>query len=97
MAYRARRSPELSHLMRERNSWKRTIMIPTQPFGRTGHSSTRAIFRAAAFSDVTQEEADSTIELLLRHGVSHMDTAASYGDSELRRLATERETSPLFV
>jgi aryl-alcohol dehydrogenase-like predicted oxidoreductase len=59
-------------------------MIPTEPFGRTGHQSTRAIFGAAAFSDVTQAEADRTMELLLRSGVNHIDTAASYGDAELR-------------
>jgi aryl-alcohol dehydrogenase-like predicted oxidoreductase len=59
-------------------------MIPTETFGRTGHCSTRAIFGAAAFSAVTQSEADRTMELLLRFGVNHIDTAASYGDSELR-------------
>lgn len=59
-------------------------MIPTEPFGRTGHQSTRAIFGAAAFSDVTQDDADGAMELLLQHGVNHIDTAASYGDSELR-------------
>jgi len=59
-------------------------MIPTETFGRTGHRSTRAIFGAAALGAVTQEEADRTVELLLRSGVNHIDTAASYGDSELR-------------
>jgi len=59
-------------------------MITTDTFGRTGHRSTRTIFGAAAFSDVTQAEADRTMELLLRFGVNHIDTAASYGDSELR-------------
>ena len=59
-------------------------MIPTESFGRTGHQSTRAIFGAAALSAVTQAEADRTMELLLRFGVNHIDTAASYGDSELR-------------
>jgi len=59
-------------------------MIPTETFGRTGHHSTRTIFGAAAFSDVTQAEADRTMDLLLRFGVNHIDTAASYGDSELR-------------
>ena len=59
-------------------------MIPRQPFGRTGHQSTRAIFGAAAFSRVTQAEADHTMELLLEYGANHIDTAASYGDSELR-------------
>ena len=59
-------------------------MIPLAPFGRTGHDSTRAIFGAAAFSDVTQDDADGAMELLLQSGVNHIDTAASYGDSELR-------------
>ncbi len=59
-------------------------MIEKQPFGRTGHLSTRTIFGAAAFSRVTQEEADRTMELLLERGVNHIDTAASYGDSEVR-------------
>ncbi len=59
-------------------------MISTQPFGRTGHRSTRTLFGAAAFSRVTQEEADRTMEVVLQYGVNHIDTAASYGDSELR-------------
>src|SRR5919199_3389372 len=59
-------------------------MITTQPFGRTGHNSTRTIFGAFALSNVTQDEADRTLELLLEYGINHIDTAASYGDSELR-------------
>jgi aryl-alcohol dehydrogenase-like predicted oxidoreductase len=59
-------------------------MIAKAPFGRTGHMSSRAIFGAAALSRVTQEEADQTLEVLLKYGVNHIDTAASYGDSELR-------------
>ena len=59
-------------------------MIATQPFGRTGHMSTRAIFGAAALSSVTQGEANRTLEVLLQYGVNHIDTAASYGDAELR-------------
>ena len=59
-------------------------MIPSIPFGRTGHVSTRVLFGAAAFSEVTQDEADTTMELIRRHGINHIDTAASYGDAELR-------------
>src|SRR3954463_16251045 len=59
-------------------------MIAKQPFGRTGHLSTRTIFGAAAFWNVTQDEADRTLEVLLHYGINHIDTAASYGDSELR-------------
>jgi aryl-alcohol dehydrogenase-like predicted oxidoreductase len=53
-------------------------------FGRTGHKSTKVIFGAAALGHVSQKVADETLEVLLRHGVNHIDTAASYGDSELR-------------
>ncbi|MEA3345478.1 MAG: aldo/keto reductase [Chloroflexota bacterium] len=59
-------------------------MIEKRPFGRTGHLSTCTIFGAAAFWRVTQEEADHTLEVLVEYGVNHIDTAASYGDSELR-------------
>ncbi|GAB4112463.1 MAG: aldo/keto reductase [Roseiflexaceae bacterium] len=59
-------------------------MIATQPFGRTGHVSTRIIFGAAALSNVTQAEADQTLDLLLTYGINHIDTAASYGASEDR-------------
>jgi aryl-alcohol dehydrogenase-like predicted oxidoreductase len=59
-------------------------MLPRQPFGHTGHESTRTIFGAAALSRVSQEEADRTLEVLLQYGVNHIDTAARYGDSEVR-------------
>jgi aryl-alcohol dehydrogenase-like predicted oxidoreductase len=59
-------------------------MIPTAPFGRTGHHSTRVIFGAAGLASMRQERADEVLATLLRHGVNHIDTAAGYGDSELR-------------
>jgi len=58
-------------------------LIPTQPFGRTGHQSTRILFGAAALSQSTEEKAARALELLLEHGVNHIDVAASYGDAEL--------------
>src|ERR1700682_1114233 len=58
--------------------------VTTQPFGRSAHLSTRAIFGAAALSRVTQEEADRERELLMQCGVNHIDVASSYGDAELR-------------
>jgi aryl-alcohol dehydrogenase-like predicted oxidoreductase len=60
------------------------MSIATQPFGRTSHMSTRAIFGAASLGRVTQKEADQTLEVLQRFGVNHIDVAASYGDAELR-------------
>jgi aryl-alcohol dehydrogenase-like predicted oxidoreductase len=59
-------------------------MIALQPFGRTGHESTRLLFGAAAIGNVGQDEADQTMELIREHGINHIDTAASYGDAELR-------------
>src|SRR2546421_10646600 len=60
------------------------MAIEVQPFGRSGHMSTRTIFGAASLSSVTQEEADRTLEVLLQYGVNHIDVASSYGDAELR-------------
>jgi aryl-alcohol dehydrogenase-like predicted oxidoreductase len=59
-------------------------MISKQPFGRIGHMSTRAVFGAAALGNVTQDEADRTLDVLLQYGINHIDTAASYGESEIR-------------
>jgi aryl-alcohol dehydrogenase-like predicted oxidoreductase len=60
------------------------MSIPTVPFGRTGHESTRVIFGGAALSRVSQDHADSVLDILLEHDVNHIDVAASYGDAELR-------------
>jgi aryl-alcohol dehydrogenase-like predicted oxidoreductase len=59
-------------------------MIERRPFGRTGHVSSAVVFGGAALARVDQGAADRALELLLRHGVNHIDTAARYGDSELR-------------
>ena len=58
-------------------------MIPSAPYGSTGHESRRTIFGAAALGKVTEAEADRALELVLRYDLNHLDTAASYGDSEL--------------
>jgi aryl-alcohol dehydrogenase-like predicted oxidoreductase len=74
------------------------MAIPVDAFGRTGHRSSRAIFGAASLSRVTQDVADRTLEVLLRHGVNHIDTAASYGDAELRiRPWLKREPGHFFL
>jgi aryl-alcohol dehydrogenase-like predicted oxidoreductase len=59
-------------------------MIKKLPFGRTGHQSSRTLFGAAALGSVTQDEADTALEVAYSYGVNHIDTAASYGDAELR-------------
>jgi aryl-alcohol dehydrogenase-like predicted oxidoreductase len=59
-------------------------VVETAAFGRTGHESSRVIFGAAALGSMRQERADQVLQTLLEFGVNHIDTAASYGDSELR-------------
>lgn len=53
-------------------------------FGRTGHMSSIIVFGAFAVGQVSQQEADATMELLMEHGVNHIDVAPSYHDAELR-------------
>ncbi len=60
-----------------------TGVIARAPFGSTGHESSRVIFGGASLSHVSRAEAARTLDVLLEHGVNHLDTAASYGDSEL--------------
>lgn len=59
-------------------------MIERRPFGRTGHLSSVTLFGAAALARASQADADRALDVLLRYGVNHIDTAARYGDSELR-------------
>lgn len=69
-------------------------MIDRAAFGRTGHQSSRVIFGAAALGAMVQEKADQLLDVLHEFGVNHLDTAAAYGDSELRLapwLATRRD------
>lgn len=55
-----------------------------RPIGRIGYEGSVIMFGAASLGNVTQAEADDSISLALKHGVNHFDTAASYGDAELR-------------
>ena len=59
-------------------------MIERRAFGRTGHLSTATVFGGAALARASQADADRTLDVLLQYGVNHIDTAARYGDSELR-------------
>jgi aryl-alcohol dehydrogenase-like predicted oxidoreductase len=58
--------------------------METRRFGRTGHMSTVAIFGAAAFWQISQEDADKVMELIIEAGVNHLDVAPSYGQAEIR-------------
>src|SRR5438067_9453663 len=59
-------------------------MIEQALFGRTGHHSSRVIFGAAALGGMRQEKADELLPVLDEFAVNHIDTAAGYGESELR-------------
>ncbi|MDH4278801.1 MAG: aldo/keto reductase [Acidimicrobiia bacterium] len=58
--------------------------MPHSPFGATNHRSSRVIFGAAALGSMRQDRADETLRMALDAGVNHIDTAADYGDSEIR-------------
>jgi aryl-alcohol dehydrogenase-like predicted oxidoreductase len=74
------------------------MTIAIEEFGRTKHRSSRVIFGAASLSSVTQSAADRTLEVLLQHGINHIDVAASYGDAELRvKPWLQREPGRFFV
>lgn len=59
-------------------------MIDKADFGRTGHLSSRVVFGAAGLATMSQVHADELLSVLLEYGINHIDTAADYGDSELR-------------
>ncbi|HEV8172990.1 MAG TPA: aldo/keto reductase [Actinoplanes sp.] len=73
-------------------------MIERASFGATGHDSSRVIFGAAALGSVSLNDSERALELVLEHGVNHIDVAASYGDAELR-IATwlRRHPGTVFV
>ena len=50
--------------------------------GRTGHMSTIGIFGGAAFWEVSQDQADDTMELVINAGINHLDVAPQYGVAE---------------
>ena len=58
--------------------------METRRFGRTAHMSTVAIFGAAAFWEITQENADTVMQQVIEAGINHIDIAPSYGQAELR-------------
>jgi len=56
----------------------------TRRLGKLGFMSSVVMFGGAKLGNVSQETADRSIAFALEHGVNHIDTAASYGDSEIR-------------
>jgi aryl-alcohol dehydrogenase-like predicted oxidoreductase len=58
--------------------------METRRLGRLGHQSSVLVYGAAALGQVSQDVADASIEEALAGGINHIDTAASYGEAELR-------------
>lgn len=52
--------------------------------GRIGHDTSVLVYGAAALGEVTQDVADASLAQALAAGINHLDTAASYGQAELR-------------
>jgi aryl-alcohol dehydrogenase-like predicted oxidoreductase len=74
------------------------VPIEQAEFGRTGHQSSRVIFGGAALGDVSQRVADETLDVLLAHGVNHLDVASEYGEAEVRiRPWLQREPGRFFL
>lgn len=65
-------------------SLEKGVTMEKRRLGRLEHMSSVCIYGGAALGEVTQEEADGSITFALENGINHFDTAASYGDSELR-------------
>ena len=71
------------------------MAISKLPFGRTGHESTRVVFGGAALSGVSQDVADRTLDVLLRHGVS--EDGALHAEKYYRTVTEEfAVTRPAF-
>jgi aryl-alcohol dehydrogenase-like predicted oxidoreductase len=51
--------------------------------GRLGRENSVLIFGGAALAEATEEAGDRALSQALEAGVTHFDTAADYGDSEL--------------
>lgn len=58
--------------------------METRRLGRTEHQSSVLIYGAASLWSCSQEEADRSVRQALAAGINHIDTARSYGESELR-------------
>jgi aryl-alcohol dehydrogenase-like predicted oxidoreductase len=58
--------------------------METRRLGRLEHRSSVLIYGGAALGSVTQEVADASLDQALAAGINHLDTAAAYGDAELR-------------
>lgn len=58
--------------------------MQTRRLGRLGHMSSVLIYGGAALAESSQDEADRSVNAALEAGINHFDTAADYGESELR-------------
>lgn len=62
-------------------------MMEERRLGRTEHHSTVVTIGTAGLGRVSQEVADKGVELMLEHGVNHVDIAPTYGEA-MERMAS---------
>ena len=60
--------------------------METRRLGRTDHHSTVVTIGTAGLGKVSQEVADKGVELMMQHGVNHVDIAPTYGEA-MERMA----------
>ena len=73
-------------------------MLEQRRLGRLGHMTSVVMYGAAALGSVSQEDADRSLQYALDHGINHFDTAASYGDAEVRMAPTlARRRADVFL
>ena len=73
--------------------------MQTRTLGRTGFDSTVITFGAFALGYLDQPDADAAMELVLAHGVNHVDIAPGYGHA-MERIApwvTELKRHNIFI
>jgi predicted aldo/keto reductase-like oxidoreductase len=60
------------------------LVMKFRKMGKLGYESSFVMYGATKLGQISKSDADTSIQYALDHHVNHMDTAASYGESELR-------------
>ncbi len=58
--------------------------METRRLGKTGHMSSIIALGGAAFWQISQDDADTAIDMAVGHGINHIDVAPLYGQAEIR-------------
>jgi aryl-alcohol dehydrogenase-like predicted oxidoreductase len=58
--------------------------METRRLGKTGHMSSIVVFGGFAVGWVSQDEADTALDMALENGINHIDVSPIYGEAEAR-------------